>query len=483
MAFGDTGNRRVLVNGIPFRVDGETYEEAQQKVRDMLETEPRLFDLRAKALGLEQNDIEALALASEKGEAALKGTSRAVDAAAGNLRIPYTQGIRVNEGLSKLLIGSGRGIVNRYRGARQALASIFDDEEAAKAVAREDEDERQLYQQLDDAGVGLEDVGEIGTDIAAFLGATALTGGGAVPMFVTGAALGASDVKNEIPVAGSPTDDTVLEGGRGKDALIGGAASLLGPALKAGGAAVGAIAGKMGIGVSKGITPNLWLRTKVLRYWPQALTNIVDDGLQYTKEGMDAGRQIIGRAALDRVQQILSRLPATEAKGLKDAAAFGALRNAVKEATQTTAGGVNVFNPAVFEKNATDLIGQLGNAFTKTEHQLLAASIGKLSKEMQRLPSSIDPALAEKAAAALVGPARESAETVLKALERASKPSVRQMLFESIAEKGVLTIESLQRALPRAVVGGTSENVATEGVEDVEEFIGGRQTSRANSGR
>jgi hypothetical protein len=203
------------------------------------------------------------------------------------------------------------------------------------------------------------------------------------------------------------------------------------------------------------------------------VTNIVDDALTYITPGTDKAREIIGRAALDKVQQIVARLPAEMSKGLKDPAAFGALRNAIQKATTTSSNGVNMFNPAIFEKEATAMIGQLGNIFEKAEHQFLAASIGRLSKAMQSLPQGLSPAAAERVAAALTL-ARPKADAIMQAIETATNPSVKTMLIDALVDHGQAGLAALRRNLPTAAVAGTSSNVATEGAEDVAEVIGNR---------
>lgn len=462
MAFGDQGRWHVNVQGVPFRVDGETYDEAQARVADVLSQTPELFNLRAQRLGLDQKDLDAVSIRFEQGDEALKGLVRAEDA--------------VNSPLNKLAIGSGRAILNHYRGARQMIAELTNDEDAAKTIAEEDKNEREIYRQLDDLGVGLEDVGELATDILGFVGVGAAAGTGAIPMFLTGAMLAASDVKGERQVPGGIPGDTELEGGRGTDALIGGTTSLIGPILGKGKAMVSALARKYGLGATAKMSTNLFLRTRYLAQRPEALTNIVDDALTYAAEGAPKAQQVIGRAALDTVQKILSRLPTTAEKGLKDPAAFGLLRNAVKKATQPGSQGANIFNPVIFEKEATALIGQLPHIFTKPEQQLLAAQIGRLSKAMQTLPASVSPQAAERAAAALIA-AKPGTEATLRALELATNPSVKQMLLDALVDKGAASIAALRQKLPQEAWAGTAENVSTEGVEDIQEMI---QRARRN---
>lgn len=458
MEFGRKGQHRVLVNGVPFRMDGESYQDAEQKVLDMLEATPELFDLRAQDLGMSTNDVEIARLAAERGSTRV-GDEAFMKTIHGKVREDM-----MPQGSERFWTGMGRGFVNRWRGARQVLAESMGDENASKAIADMDKEERDLYKQLDDQGIGLEDLGEIGADMSMFLASGAT---GVVPMAIAGAALAAADVKE--------ADQTGLTG-RIPDAAIGAVTGAVGPLANKAAGAVGGVARSLSPVLSTKLGPNLFLRARALLGNREAMANIVQDALTYTaEEGADKGKQIIGRAALDKVQQIVRSLPSDAAKGLKDPAALGVVRAAVKQATQPTADGVNVFNPAAFEKSMATLTGKLGGVFSKTEHTRMLGAISALARQMQNLPGQVSEKAAERAATALLtGPAETKA--MLKALELATNPGVKQMMFDALVDYGARSTESILSTWPgRLTMGGVVGGV-DEGVDAVE----GALTTPAN---
>jgi hypothetical protein len=463
MAFGDSGQWRVVVNGVPFRADGNTYEEAEQKVWDMLDaSQGSLFDVRARSLGLSDNDVEALRLGDEVGDFVAANRGR-VDAKGS------TTGAA-----NRFWIGMGAQFSNRWHGFRQLTQEMFGTEAAAKAIQEEQADEQALFAELDKLHVGAEDVGELGADVAALLG---LAGAGAYAATAAGvgAATGGVAASGVIPSAASGAllaasslqEDATLTS-RLIDAGIGAAGAAVGPILSKVGGAAGGLISKLRPGVSVKV-PGAWLRFMGLAGRPGATANVIDDSL-VMMASTDPGKQAIGRAALDRVQQIVARLPSNATRGLKDEALFGTLRQAVQKATVPTTSGVNVFDGAIFEREAAQLLGQLGNMFEKPQQQLMAASIGTLAKGLQGLPEEVATRAAARAAVALTAAPAESA-AFKKALELATNPSVREQMIDGLADIGQRVLSDAPKNAVASFMRGTGFAATDESSDQIEEML------------
>lgn len=439
MAFGDKGKFRIIVGGVPFRVDGDDEDEAVQKVVDMLEAAPEVFTERARRLGLtdaqgnvSEDDLEALRIQHELGDRGLRGRVRAADAAGG----PG----------NRFLVGAGHTFLDRFRGARQVLASVMGDEETVEMLAELDKEEQALFDQLDKAGFGAEDLGQLAPDLLAFLvpgaagaqltrmGASAGVGTGVVPTAITGALLGASQVRDTEAATLSQT---------GLDALQGGAAAVVLPAAGAIGTGVGRLLKRLPAGGSVRISPRLWARFHGLNRG-QTAANVVEDGLTQSREGVSEGMQILGRAALDKVQEVIRSLPTTASRGLKDQAAMGVVRRSLAEATETLSNGRNIFNPGAWERSMSELAGKVGSVFSGTQHTQMLGAANILAREMQKISDDVTVELAEAASAALLAaPAR--AKPIVDAIARAQAPEVKKALVQQLADVGMLVGNELIR--------------------------------------
>lgn len=444
MAFGDRGNQLVNIEGVPFRVDAPTWEEGAQQVLDMLAQAPEMFDHRATRLGLDEPDLDALKLTFDKGEGALHGHTREVSIG----------------GFNDFRVGVGQQMMQRQRGARQIFAKMFGDEEAVNMISELQEEEDAIYEKLDKAGFGPEDIGEFGADLTAFLipGTQGVMGSA-----VVGGLLGAADVRED-PVGASIAADTAF-------------GALLGAAVPA---------GMSTLKIGRGLLPTRfqgvslpvrsegralgWLRFNWLRHNQGSTTRIVDEALSMTDEGMTGAQQIIRRAALDRVQQTIRSLPQTEAAGLLDEAAMGVVRKSLQEATETTASGVNVFNPAKWEASMSELTGRMGRIFggaarrKATAASQSLASLNTLAREMQNLPVQMPVELAEQVSQAIImAPSR--AKPLMEAIQAASRPDVKFSLLQQLASIEVPAAAGLGRG---AVIesGLNSQEAVTNFVED-----------------
>lgn len=439
--FGDKGNRRIVVGGIPFRVQADSDEEAVQKVVDMLETAPEVFTERARRLGLtdsqgnvSEDDLEALRIQHEMGDRGLRGRVRAGEAAGG--------------GGNRFLVGAGHTFLDRFRGARQILAGAIGDEETVKMLAELDAEEQELFDQLDKDGFGAEDIGQLAPDLLAFLipgaagaqltragVAAAGAGTGVIPTAITGALMGASQVK-------AAEDMTLSE--TGLDALMGAAGAVVLPLAGAVGSGVGRLLKRLPAGGSIRLSPRIWARFHGLNRG-QTTANIIEDGLTQAGEGVSPGMQTLGRAALDKVQEVIRSLPTTAQKGLKDQAAMGVVRKALSEATETLSNGRNIFNPGRWERAMSELSGKLGSVFSGTQHTQMLGSVNILAREMQKIADDVTPELAEAASAALLAaPAR--AKPIIEAIARAQAPEVKRSLMSYLADIGLLAGNELIRS-------------------------------------
>ncbi len=438
MAFGDSGRYKVTIAGVPFRVDADSPEVAQQMVVDMLQSAPELFNDRAKRLGLDETDVDAMVMASQKGE-----------------QVPsVAQSLGRGLGLGSvipLIIGSRRGFNRLQRGVRQLLAEAYGDEEAVQLIADIDAEEEAIFQKFDERQIGFEDLGELVPAISAFVipGAQSLTG-----TALTGAVLGATQVKQE--------DDITS---RSADAGIGAAGSLILPVAGKVGGLAGRLRGLFPDSVSFKGSPLTWFRYNTARSNPGMLEEVSEEALRMTDDLATEGNQIVGRAALDYAGSVVKALPRTQQAGLANEATRGLINRSLSEATDTLSTGVNVFNPAKWEKAMQSMGVRFSEAFRNTRAVESLQSLNTLARTMQTM-DDLPPDMARQAANALVTAPRR-AESVLNALQVAKSPEVKRSLMQSLADMGVALAARTGRAVPRAI----GEQQAEEKVDLVDQAM------------
>jgi hypothetical protein len=474
MAFGDTGEHVILVDGIPFRADGATRDEAKLALGTAMAAAPEMFlQARMQRLGLSQPDADALkarqAIAAEqraKGQAvdpdaAVRGRSRPGEVIEGmglnpaNLlgALPYGLGLPLKKRAAEVrlpigktpitaLTGAGRTFREQGQGLRQVMAQVVGDDEAVKAIFDEDQAEQDLFNQLDAQHIGAEDVGQLLPITLEFMLPGAAGANGLMPLIGVGAALGAAEVEN---------DPTL--GARATSSAIGAA----GAALPAGLSRLF----KGTINQVAGAALNVASRSRLYFHALKAgdnTTQLVDDALRNLGSSQQ-GMQYLGRATLDKVQEIIRSLPQTARKGLLDQEAMGVVRNALRTATTSTPQGVNVFNASAWESSMTELTGKMGSIFTRSAHAKMLVAVGDLARAMQRMQASgvtITPEAAEIAARALVMAPAESGALV-KALTTAETVGAQQAYLSAIVDRGI--------AIGTGVVAPVTGNTITNKVE------------------
>lgn len=107
-------------------------------------------------------------------------------------------------GGEKFLVGAGRTFTELGRGIGQRIAEATDDEQWLSKSRQKESNERETFAQLDNQGIGFEDLGQIAPEIAAFIGS-----GGIGSLALRGAAMGASRATTE---GESVTKNAILEG-------------------------------------------------------------------------------------------------------------------------------------------------------------------------------------------------------------------------------------------------------------------------------
>lgn len=206
--------------GESIKLTGRTREEALALLRN---ADPAMVEraLRVGAKGgLTPQDITAM----------LGGQGYKADASGMTLRpVGLDTGIKLNETVAEGLVGAGRTFESWGHGAQQ----IVGDAAVEADVAKNEAAARALFQQLDDEGVGAEDVGQaLPVVITAFGGGS--LGAGWKALMATGAATGA---------ALGAIEGTTEDESRGLNTALGGvlgaAAPLLGMVPKALKSAVG----------------------------------------------------------------------------------------------------------------------------------------------------------------------------------------------------------------------------------------------------
>lgn len=155
-------------------------------------------------------------------------------------------GINLNEGVAEGLVGAGRTFESWGHGAQQ----IVGDAAVEADVAKNEAAARALFQQLDDEGVGAEDIGQaLPAVIAAFGGG--VVGAGWKALMATGAATGA---------ALGAIEGTAEGESRGINAAIGGVLGAAAPLL---GMTPGLIKSAVGSGATMSKAAVNWLGTLV----------------------------------------------------------------------------------------------------------------------------------------------------------------------------------------------------------------------------
>ena len=463
MAFGDSGRFVFSVEGVPFRMDGTSPEEAYGRLTDMLKGAPELIDSRAQRLGLSQQDVDALKIRSqvadgEDPDAPLRGKAQdPLDAANVNLRptIPGTDlgfdtGMPVGQSLGAFLTGAGQTFTERYRGMRQMAAQWAGDDAAAASWVEMDHNEKELWNQLDSKSM-LADLGQITPDVLALMLPGTLpfkAAQGVLPVAALGAMLGAAEVQKD-PTAAS----------RLKAAGLGAVGAFVPAAVGAAGKyAYNTVkAAKAGVSVRMGNLTRILLR-KGLQPGSGRLTGIVGNALDMIDSNSEAMRTL-GRATLDRVKEIVGAIEAGAPKSvsasaakkagttigeatqdaiLKHEAKVAMLRKAVASATENS-GGTNVLNPARLETAMEEMLAEgkmsLGKMFSKTEHAQLLGTMKRLAVALQKMPTNVPPE-ETLAAAQAIASAPLKAQPLLDALQLAKAPEVVKSMWDSVVAVG-----------------------------------------------
>lgn len=199
----------VRVSGIPVTVNGtDDRLEAQQKLQEAAVRDPEEWtrmirqgaQSRQEQAGLSEDDIEAIVRMSDPRVSGKPGMFQ-------GLHTPEEPGA-----LEKFLIGAGETFTSHARGATQLVSQAADRVDPSgqlrerlgvkgmEELAQEEAEARRIFNELD-AGVGMEDAGELLTESLMFLGGGSLGIGkrmvlGTVQGALAGATAGRTDAES-----------------------------------------------------------------------------------------------------------------------------------------------------------------------------------------------------------------------------------------------------------------------------------------------
>lgn len=380
------GRARVIVNGLPFTIEGEgTPEQLAGALEKRLQQNPELWDKRRKQLGLSEDDMIALA---EKQAGVDSSESRAFQP-------------QLNPG-QKFLVGSGRSLTEMARGFKQ----LFTGDEEDAEISRREADEKALFEKLDEQGIGAEDLGQIAPDVIAFLGS-----GGLTSLAVRGAGLGLVR-----PTTGADGAEQ-----RVYNSLASGLLSVAGPGAAKAAGGVFRLGGKAGSGMINSIT-KLAEKGSV----GKALGGTADEAARLAQNANPAIREV-GEIALARASDLVQRM---NARGKTDVTA-GLLNSALRRSVVQT-GGRNVLDMATFNKQ---LLTTADSQFTKGLGKTFGKQVADLRKtftELTKLEPNMDPKTAETILTGIVS--NPQAQALAKGLNTATTDAARQGLASRLVQ-------------------------------------------------
>jgi hypothetical protein len=389
---------RIVVNGLPFTVDGEgTAEQLAGALQTRLQEDPSLFTKRARQLGLSDEDLISLA---QQAEGETPG------------------GFRAETGgkTDRFLIGAGRTLTSLGRGIRQ----IFSGDETDKELARREKNERELFAQLDDQGIGFEDIGQFAPDVVAFLGS-----GGLVSLGIRGAALGAATA-------------TIEGESRATNTIVSGLLSAAGPGVARAAGAVFRTGTRMGAGAIRSIG-SLASRGQI----GQQLGKVAGQAANLVNNQNQAIKRV-GEIALNRAADIVQRMNARGKEGVVAEAVNTALRSSIRQSGNTNVLDFTAFNRELIAIANSTLNKELGKTFGK-QLANLRATFNELGKITEMTPGQ-----AQAVLQAILS--RSEARSLAKALRNAGTQSAKKTIAQRLKdtalaipgqETGVATAQAL----------------------------------------
>jgi len=408
---------RVTVNGVPFTVDGDgTQEDAAAYLRTAVAADPTLVDRRTKQLGLTEDDI--LAIAQQNGERMNDGQ-------------PFMDELG---GAEKFFVGAGRSASELITGAKQ----LFSDQETSDELARMDSRDKALFDKLDNQGIGMEDLGQLMPDVAAFIGSGGSSAGWQLASLgARGAALGAAR-----PVG-------VGEGGeeRAEASLTSGLLSMAGPAIAKG---VGSMF-RSGTKATKAVGGAILNRVQAGGGdVGKGIANVVDEATTAIANNRNKALQDVGRVALTRAAEVVQKMNDRGKNSVVSGMVNKALANSV-----TRNGNVNVLDPAAFNR---ELIAVGNGALKKELGPALGKSVKMLRETFDELARVGD--LDEKTSKAVLQNLMDNpqAGAVAKALTATAKPEVKHALRAKLIDMSLATAGAQvepQQAVGAAAAAGT----------------------------
>ncbi len=340
------------VNGIPFRFpleEGKTMQEsAQSRLRD-LDANPAYFTMQAERLGLTYDDRVKLFndSAEEQG--------KSIRAEHSPTEISRTD---------RFLVGAGKTSKDLWDGAKMFY---LDDKDKAELI-RQRKIEQELYEKLDNEGIGLEDVGELFPDMVAFL-----FGGGIANLGLRASAqVAASGLLGFTKAVDTLDSDEALKQ-RGGNALFNAAFTVGGMGL--GKAVMWPLKGGIGaatkaFSAGKDAMGKLIATTKMggKGGMPAGVAKLAGDALNLKHNNTNPAMQELGKVALDRIVPIISRMndygKMNTVKGL--------VNNVLAKSTTTPKGGganfldMNKFLKEMQHISDSSLRKHLGSDFGKS---------------------------------------------------------------------------------------------------------------------
>jgi hypothetical protein len=523
MAFGDSGQWKVSVKGVPFRVDAPSAQEAAAIVRAKISAGEINVRDRAKRLGLSDQDthvVESRAARAQNQrasgmpvdpDAAVRGQTRVAESlegveldlsnlppvwAAEKLTGREVPTIPLPDGVARTLVGTGRYADSRMTGLEQIGSGAVREHE----LAAEEKVNKDIYDQFGQ-GLGLEDIGEAAIPALAFYATGGLSGGALTTAAATGAALNATEAQTD-PSAG----------GRGVKALTGAAEGLVGQAAgnvllkRLSGAAVPQTnlvkrLGSMFTGSSIGAGgPRYYFKWFNFFKNPQkapvgqtmatgATADAVEALTRSAREGVatEQGRlQLqLGRAVLDKVEMGIRSLPTSARSGASQAVQDGMFQGILRDSMDVVE-GVATLNPGKWQKAMSQTVGRIPSLFKHPGHAQMVTDMNGLVRAMADQKAAGTAYTAESVAQATEALKRAVLGNVDGAVEGAVGQAARGTIAEAEKQAIADSLAALQHASPgseaqrtliqsiidrgRSMMGVAGERTGEEGGDAVEGF-------------